>query len=668
MYCRKLISLFVDFFLFYSLLDAQEDTISHFSLLLDDFDFEEQVVNEEDWEMVNKLKKRYSKSININAITYEELQYFSFLNEKQIENILAYVYLHPLKTVYELQLIEGLDKSTLDYLVQLVTVESVDEKENLSLGQLLKRGKHELCTRFDYPFYKKEGYKQKFLGPSWYSNIRYSMQANHRIEWGMNLEKDRGEPFFALGNSKGYDYLSYYLMLNDWGFLKRLILGNYKLNFGEGLTVGYPGFIKHSLHSLLYFPTSVSLMKHSSNDEYNYFNGIAATLQCGKKWEASLFYSLRRLDGHRVENQIETLYKNGLHRTKNEFLNRKNVKQQFLGTHLNFTHRDLHLGMTGVYVVYNLPYSPKLKKYNLYYPRGKSFYNVGFHYRYFWRHFRIKGELALGKKGMATLNYLLYHPKSNVDFVLLHRYYSYDYWSLFSNAYSMNGRVQNENGWAFVCEYFPSSAYALYFSVDFYSSPWWKYRVSKPSKGFNGHIKLEKRGKKMECSFQYLFRCKERDLKKSQGTLKTLPLNQHKLRSAFIFYLPHLSLKTVLDYILFKQSGQSQSQGYHLTQCGSLSIKGVQISCQGTIFNTEDYDSRVSVYEKSVLYHYAMPSFSGRGYRLSCIVRAEPCNHLVFMVKWGDTHYFDRASMGSGVDKIEKREKMDLQLFLRVKF
>ncbi len=667
MYFKKTISLFVDFFLFYSLLDAQEDTVSHYSLLLDDFDFEEQAVSEEDWQIIDELRKRYSQPVNINAITREELQCFPFLNEQQIENILAYVYQHPLKTVYELQLIDGLDKSTLDYLIQLVTVEEIDTRESSSFKRILSKARHEFSTRFDFPFYKREGYNDKFLGSSWYSNIRYSMQASHRIEWGINLEKDSGEPFFALGNRKGYDYLSYYFVFNNWGFLKRMIVGNYKLNFGEGLVLGFPGFIKHSLRSLLHFPSSTSLMRHSSNDEYNYLSGIAATFQCSKNIDISLFYSFRKLDAHKVDDHIETIYKNGLHRTEDDFSNRKRLNEQLIGGNFNFSHRDLLLGFTGTYLAYNYPYYPKLKKYNLYYPRGKSFYNFGLYYRYFWKQFGIKGEIALGKKGLAVLNNLKYHPKSNLDFLILHRFYSYTYWGIFSNAYSMNSRIQNENGWAFICQYLPSSNYSLYFSADFYSSPWWKYRISKPSKGFNGDIKIERKSKKMACSFQYAFKYKERDVKETHGEV-TLPVSQHKLRSTFIFYLPNISLKTVVDYIYFYQASQSKSQGYHFTQCGDIALNAVHVSLQGTFFNTNDYDSRVYVYEKGVLYNYAMSSLNGKGYRLSCVVRTDLSTHMMFMLKWGDTHYFNRESIGSGMEKIDKRDKMDLQFLFRVKF
>lgn len=664
---KKITSLFIDLFLFYSLLDAQEDTIPHYSLFFDDFDFEEQTLNEDDWEIMDELKRRYSQPFNINTITREELECLPFLNAKQIENILAYVYEHPLKTVYELQLIDGFDKSTLDYLIQFVTVDNINEKENISIKQILSKAKHEFCTRFDYPLYKREGYQKKFLGPSWYSNIRYSMQANHRIEWGINLEKDSGEPFFALGNRKGYDYFSFYFILNNWGLLKRMIIGNYKLNFGEGLIVGFPGFMKHSLRSSLYFSSSNSLMKHSSNDEYNYLSGVAATLGWSKQLNTSFFYSLRKLDGHKVDNHIETIYKNGLHRTEDDFLNKNKIKQQLVGLNFNFSHRDLLLGLTGIYLLYNYPYYPKLKRYNLYYPRGKSFYNIGFYYRYFWRQFGIKGEIAQSKKGIATLNYLKYHAKPNLDFLLLYRYYSYTYWGLLSNAYSMNSRVQNENGWAFICQYFPTSNYSLYISVDFYSSPWWKYRISKPSKGFNGNIKVERKSKRMDSSFQYAYKYKERDIKQTQGGI-TLPINRHKLRAVFTFYFPYISLKTVADYIYFYQSGQSKSQGYHFTQSGNVTINAFHISCQGTFFNTADYDSRVCVYEKDVLYHYAMPSFSGKGYRLSCVVRTEITNHLMFMAKWSDTHFCDRKFIGSGLEKIEDRNKMDLQFLFRVKF
>ena len=43
--------------------------------------------------------------------------------------------------------------------------------------------------------------------------------------------------FAALHNRYGYDYYSFYLLLQNCGRLKSLAVGNYRLSFGQGLVM-----------------------------------------------------------------------------------------------------------------------------------------------------------------------------------------------------------------------------------------------------------------------------------------------------------------------------------------------------------------------------------------------------------------------------------------------
>ena len=61
------------------------------------------------WENeLEELTDLVNNPVNINSATKEQLQRFPFLNDVQIENLLAYIYIHgSMQTVYELQLVEG---------------------------------------------------------------------------------------------------------------------------------------------------------------------------------------------------------------------------------------------------------------------------------------------------------------------------------------------------------------------------------------------------------------------------------------------------------------------------------------------------------------------------------------------------------------------------------
>jgi hypothetical protein len=96
----------------------QNDTIYQYQdeleQLLENGD-DESVRNYDD--EIIELQERFLQPLNINEANRGILQQFPFLSELQIENILAYLYLHgEMKTIYELQLIKDMDWQTIRYM------------------------------------------------------------------------------------------------------------------------------------------------------------------------------------------------------------------------------------------------------------------------------------------------------------------------------------------------------------------------------------------------------------------------------------------------------------------------------------------------------------------------------------------------------------------------
>lgn len=92
----------------------------------------------------------------------------------------------------------------------------------------------------------------------------------------------------------------------------------------------------------------------------------------------------------------------------------------------------------------------------------------------------------MGKQGYALLNQLKYRLLTSYQLLLIHRYYSHDYCSFFSHSFGESGTPQNENGWYLAAEATPLEHWKFFASLDLFSFPWWKYRISKPSQGMDG--------------------------------------------------------------------------------------------------------------------------------------------------------------------------------------
>ena len=626
-----------------------------------------------DWEdELEELSRRMKQKLNLNTATREELEQFPFLSEEQVENLLAYVHVHgAMQTLYELQLVETMDKETIGRLLPFVCVRPLKEETRYpSLKNILKYGRHEATARFDLPFYTRKGYEKDYLGPSMYHSLRYNFRYGDRLQAGVTGEKDAGEPFFALHDRQGYDYYSFYLLLKGWGRLETLAVGNYKVSFGQGLVLGN-GFGLGKTFSLATAEyRTEGFRKHSSSDEYNYFRGVGGTVRLASRWRVSAFYSHRNLDGVVEDGEITSIYKTGLHRTTKETAKRHAFVMQAAGGNVAYGGSHLKVGVTGLYYFFDRPYEPTLRKYARYNLRGNYFYNVGVDYAYRSGRWALVGEAAKGKRGYAFLNQLRYQVGGQYKVMLIHRYYSHDYWGMFARSFGESSALQNENGWFLAGEASPFARWRFFGGIDLFSFPWWKYRISKPSQGVDGLFQVTfTPNRRWSMYTNYRLKRKERDVTGSGGET-ILPTRHHKVRYRLNYTQGLWSLRTTADYNRFVQAPLQYSQGWQVTQMCGVQLPSFPLAAtlQGTYFHTDDYDSRVYAYEKGLLYTFYTPSFYGRGFRFSAHLRYDFRDWLMLIAKFGQTLYQDRKEIGSGNDLIRGNKKSDLQVQVRLKF
>ena len=659
---------------------AQNPTESLLEDILEDLSVNNDInnsVNTLNWENeLEELSTRLQEPVNLNTATREQLEQFPFLSDIQIEHLLAYIYIHgQMQTIYELQLIEDMDRQTIQYLLPFVCIKAINNEPAFRWKTMLKSaakyGKNEVLTRMDIPFYKRKCYEPTYLGPAVYNSVKYSFRYSDRLYAGVVAEKDAGEPFAALHNRYGYDYYSFYLLLKNCGWLKALAVGNYRLSFGQGLVISTDYLMGKTIYASSFNNRSSGIKKHSSTDEYNYFRGIAATVALAKHWDISGFYSHRSLDGVIKDGKITSIYKTGLHRSRKEADKKHLFTLQLTGGNVSYQQNRIRLGITGIYYVFNQLYEPELTGYSKYNLHGNNFYNLGIDYAYRWHRFSFQGETAIGKQGWASLNRLQYSPVQDVHLMLIHRFYSYNYWAMFAHSFGEGSMAQNEQGYYLGLETSPFAHWKFFASFDLFSFPWKRYRVSKSSRGMDGLLQatfIPRANLSMDLKYRY--KQKERDLTGSKGTL-TLPIFHHQFRYRLNYSFKDVfSSRTTLDYNHFHSQDRAADIGYQVTQMISSQLPWARLfaDVQGSYFFTDSYDSRVYGSEKGLLYTFYTPSFQGHGFRFSIRLRYELNKHWLFITKFGETVYLDRNEIGSGNDLIRGNKKADIQMQLRIKF
>ena len=628
--------------------------------------------------LIESLDELKENPLPINIATKEQLERFPFLSDQLIENILYYIYKHgPMLSDKELMLVKDMDQQTARCLKLFITFQQPDKEENKpTLKNILKYGKQELSTRVDIPVYTKVGYLKEngYLGSSFYNNLRYSFRYSDKVYWGLTAEKDAGEPFFNKENKKGYDYYSPYLLIKNMGRLKTLALGNYRLNYGYGLVMNTDFSMGKTTMISTLGNKATGIKKHSSTDEYNYFQGIAGSISITNRLSADAFYSYRTMDGI-VDNQfITSIKEDGYHRVVKDFEKKNTFSNQLIGSNLHYNGKSFELGLTSVYNVFNKMLNPTDRTYNQFYPRGKDFFNIGMNYKVFWKQFTLLGETAIDKNGkLATMNMLRYSPKGDFQLILMNRFYDVAYQGIYAKSMGEGSSVQNESGFYIGLETNLLRHFKLMTYGDFFYFPWKKYQLSKNgTHGFDGVIQLSySPSYELDMFIKYRYKNKHKDITPEGGKKTTLPYIQQKGRYQ-LNYSPinELMLKTTVDIVYNAFQLEKASKGILVGESIGYKFKKLPIQLDGSVawFHTDDYASRISMYEKSLLYTFHVPSFYGKGERYALNVRYTWKDMLVLQAKYAYTHYRDRETIGSGLEQINGNRKNDLYFQIRLKF
>lgn len=621
---------------------------------------------EETFELLSDLEQH---PMDINSATREDLERLPFLTDRQVEDICAYLYQYgAMRSPGELAMIESLDFDTRQMLQHFIHFSSGDEKHFPKLQNIARYGKNDLIVTGKIPFYKRRGDEKGYLGYQYKHSFRYTFQYGDYVKAGLVGAQDAGEPFFANKNKWGYDYYSYYVLLRKLGRLKTLAAGRYRVNFGMGLVINND----FSLGKMATLSTlgrrSNNIRAHSSRMEANYLQGVAATVGITKELDVSAFVSYRDIDAtlNSGDETIATLLTSGYHRTESELRRKHNASELLAGANISWFSKGFHAGATAVYNAYDKDIAPKTsQRYRRYYAAGNHFYNVGVNYGYTGHRLSFRGETATGGCGaLATVNSLSYQLTDAVGLMALQRFYSYKYYALHAGSFSAGGSVQNENGVFLGMTWRASRAFQLQAYSDFAHFAWPRYQADDASHAWDNLVQAVYTKGNWSFLARYRLKIREKD-----NARKTALINQttHRGRLSVAYDRGRWHLKTQGD-VAFSDY-KDTSFGWMVTQSASYSpTDNISLHASAGYFNTDDYDSRVYTYERGMLYAFSFPSFYGEGIRFALLACADLSRRLMLQGRLTTTNYFDRATISSGLQQVNRSSMTDLELQLRWKF
>ena len=626
-------------------------------------------VESESWEQYYEdLAAMAANKMDLNLCTREDLQRLPFLSGQQIMDLMEYRdRVRRIETPAELMMIPSLERQDVALLLQFVEIRPEVSRDTIpSLRTLWKYGKHEVVAAVKLPFYERKGDNGGYMGYPYKHWLRYTFSLGSRVRAGLVASQDAGEPFFAGKNAAGYDFYSFFFVARNMGRIKALAVGRYRLRMGMGLVVNNAiGLGKINTLGML-GRTSVQVTGHSSRMEANYLQGAAVTVSIGRGFELTGFASWRQIDAtlNKDDGSVATILKSGYHRTEREMERRRNTAQTAAGGNLNWFSNGWHVGLTALYTSFNRQLRPNIKQaFRRWYPQGKAFWNAGIDYGYLSNRLNISGETALCDRGaVATINTVSYQLSSALTLVALQRYYAYQYTALMGESFAEGGAVNNESGVYIGGNWVPIRGLNITFYSDIAYFPWPKYQASASSHSWDNFIQTVYTRGRWNLTARYRLRMREHD------NAEKTALNyrhEHRGRIAVGYEGKQWGTKTQADVSVSRFA--ETSKGYMLSENISFAHRWLKTNASVGYFHTDDYASRVYMYEKGLLYNFSFPSFFGQGLRCALNARADISEKLMVMAKFGLTRYFDRNTVGSGLQEIKGNTTSDLELQVRLK-
>ncbi len=620
--------------------------------------------------------------IDLNNATKDQLQELIFLSPIQINQILS----HRLENglfidVFELQSISSLDIESISLLINFVKVTLPIPLKDMTFKKLVQKADHDLMIRMGQILEKQAGFSKltnaneaNYQGSAWRVLTRYRYNFSNTLAASLNMEKDAGEQFFDSSKNKGFDFYSANISFRGSGIVKKLLIGDYALQFGQGLVMwSGSGFGKGAGISTI-AKQDFGLRPYSSVNESMFLRGASGTFKY-RKISFTPFISKKNLDASLTEqgNEISALNSSGLHRTKSEIDNKSRLLSTIYGANIQFNSKSLNIGFTSYQTQFSLPFSIGKSLYEQYDFIGNSLNNLGMHYDYNFKNTYFFGEMAHSKNGgSASINGIMCSLSPRVSLVLMHRMYAKNYHSFFNQSVSEASNAVNESGFYSALSLKFDSKWDLFTYSDFFRFPWLKFRVNAPSSGYEIFAQINyTMNKKLKLSsrFKQQLRQENSDDIITGSGLENVDKQNYRIEISYSIN-DRFSLRNRAEMVRYQKGNSTYELGFLNYQ--DIIYKPLSSKLSGNIrfgiFDTESFNSRIYAYENDVLYSYSVPAYQGKGVRFYVNARYTLIRGFDLWLRYSLTSYYDQKTVGSGNDQIDGNKRSDVRLQMRYQF
>ncbi len=640
---------------------------------------EDAASNLEDEAAVNDLNTAFDylealrrRPLNVNKAGYGDLAATHLFTDGQIVNLLKYRQkVGALISLYELQVVPSLDLPTLRNAQPYLSVggKQLDDGQ-LTVGRMLREGEGELYARWQRRLENSRGYRPDMAATNYYlgDRNRYYLRARrrygNRFSLGVTAEKDPGEPFLKKHNAlRGFGFYSAHLFVQRVNrSLRTLAIGDYSLNFGQGLVM-YTGFgFGKSIAATSVVRGGAVIRPYTGVSEHQFMRGAAATLTLTKPWSLTVAASTLLRGGNVVESEgsrsISSLNTSGLYRSPAEALDKHAARHTTYAARLAYRpHHRFQLAANGVVDRLSVPLEPADRLYNDFAFRGRQLRNAGLDYRYRLGNATTFGELAVSSTGgTAWLSGWLLSLHRSAELSVIYRSYGERYIALRSQAFGEGSTTRNERGLYFGLSLRPSPHWRINAYYDAYTTPGFRFRAGRPDAGREYRLRLtyyEKR--RLETYLELRSETKGRDVDANDTSdLRGVTPRRRSQARVHIQYRvgQRVDLRARLD--LGEVAGGDGKQRFGVGAWQEVRYRignKWTFSSRHAWVHTDSYDVRFYHYEQGLRYNARVVPYYGEALRAYLLARYKGLRNLTLEARLAQTWFTDGSKLGSGLDR-----------------
>jgi hypothetical protein len=652
-------------------------------------------------DLYESLYQYYLSPVNLNEVSYDELASLYLLTDYQIDNFFSYIEQYgDLVSIYELRAVPGFDMVTIRNLLPFVRVAEPGKDQRPLMRRIISTRNNSLILRYERILEESNGYKTTPVfdendnvigqqGPDYLGNrdryyMRFRVQEKNDFSVGITAEKDPGEQLVWDRRTRRYgmDYYSGHIMLENKLGLKRFVIGDYQLQFGQGLLFnGGFGIGKGAEAVKTVKRTNLGVRPYTSVLETDFLRGAAATYAL-HGLELTAFYSKLGVDGNiqrdTLQNEfdqfITSLQNTGLHRTKSEIAAKRVIGSETFGGNLSYRDRlrRFLIGATFLQTQFTVPVLPQDFIRNRFRFRGDHNYNVGGYTEYQWKNIHLFCEGAFSQSGgLGGVAGFTSAFSNEVQFAFLMRNYEKNFHSFYGDPFAESSIPANEKGIYWGITINPISNFIVNAFYDHYNFPWLRTGADSPSGGGEYRVRLT-----FEPSRQIMLfletRGEKRDININDEDvpIRSLVTGNKKNYTFNLSYTvnPIIQLKSRIQMSSFTEEG-SITRGFAILQDVNFIWRKLKLSNRIALIDTDDNENRQYFYERNVLWANTLFSLSGQSVlRWYSLFEYKLSRHFQFQIRFAQTHAKLEESLGSGRDEIKGNTQTQVTSQLKIVF